>query len=338
MTTLLTHPRFINTFIAVNTLERKGALIKKEPYGKTLKERLMASARDRIHQFLLADGTVRGALLHGTRMVNEMRANHDLGILETLVLGHAYLGAGLMAASLKGRDRLSLQFECSGPIKGLVVQSNAYGEVRGHLFNVPIPLKGPLDTFDLSPFFGAGFLSVTKTLEDAKQPFTGKVMMEHGTIAKDLAHYFLQSEQINTAFNLSVKFDREGTVTGAGGLFLQAMPDADERTIADLEARVWDLPSIGKVFSEETDPEALILESFQQLSPRFIGSHRVEFMCHCNKDRTRSLLTMLPVDDLKDLRDNGPFPVELRCHHCNTRYAFNREDLCQIYGQRRPNN
>ena len=53
--------------------------------GESLKERLLESAKDRIYNFLLAGGAVRGAILHGTRMVNEMRANHELGILETLV-------------------------------------------------------------------------------------------------------------------------------------------------------------------------------------------------------------------------------------------------------------
>jgi len=30
---------------------------KKKPYGKTLKEQLRAGARDRLHNFMLADGT-----------------------------------------------------------------------------------------------------------------------------------------------------------------------------------------------------------------------------------------------------------------------------------------
>ena len=84
---------------------RNSAMEKKKPYGKTIKEQYLASARDRLHVFMLADGAARGAILHGTRMVNEMRANHGLGILETLTLGRAYLGVGLMAADLKGSDR-----------------------------------------------------------------------------------------------------------------------------------------------------------------------------------------------------------------------------------------
>ena len=313
-------------------------MIKKKPYGETLKQQLLAGARDRLHSFLLADGAVRGVIMHGTRMVNEMRANHELGILETLVLGRAYLGAGLMSASLKSNDRIAIKFDCSGPIKGLVVEANAFGEVRGFLKNVPIPMDRPMQSFDLSPFFGAGFLSVTKYLEDAKQPFTGKVILKYGNVAQDLANYYLRSEQIPAAFNLSIKFDRQGEVTGAGGVFLQALPHAGEDLTESLEERVINLPSLGKVFSKNVDPEILIDETFRKYSPRFLASHRIEFMCHCNRNRVRSLLMLLPIEELKDIRDNGPFPLEMRCHYCNTAYQFSKEDVRKIYGQRYPNN
>jgi len=313
-------------------------MIKKKPYGDTLKEQLLAGARDRLHNFLLADGAVRGVIMNGTRMVNEMRTNHELGILETLVLGRVYLGAVLISADLKSNDRISIKIDCSGPIKGLVVEANAFGEVRGFLKRVPIPIDKPMESFDLSPFFGAGFLLVTKYLEDAKQPFTGQVMIKYGNIAKDLANYYLTSEQIPTAFNLSIKFDKEGRVTGAGGLFLQAMPQADDDLTAGMEKRVTDLFSLGEVFSEDKDPENLIAAAFKDYSPHFLAGHRIEFMCHCNLKQVRSLLMLLPIGDLKDIRDNGPFPLEMRCHYCNTVYHFAKEDIRKIYGQRYPNN
>jgi molecular chaperone Hsp33 len=311
---------------------------KKKIYGNTLKEQLLASAKDRLYNFLLAEGAIRGVIMNGTRLINEMRANHELGILETLVLGRAYLGAGLMSADLKGVDRLSLKIECSGPIKGLSVEANAFAEVRGFLKHVPIPIDKPMENFDLSPFFGAGFLEVTKHLEDAKQPFTGKVALKYGNIALDLANYYLTSEQIPTAFNLSIKFDQQGSVTGAGGLFLQAMPEAQDELTMDLENRVKNLPSLGEVFTEDRDPESLVRDVFQHHSPRFLANRRIEFMCHCNKERVRSYLTLLPIDELKDIRNKGPFPLEMLCHHCNTAYYFTKADIKEIYGQRFPNN
>ncbi|OQY46905.1 MAG: protein HslO, partial [Desulfobacteraceae bacterium 4572_87] len=59
-------------------------MIKKKPYGNDLKAQLKAAARDKLYHFTLSEGMIRGGLLHGTRMINEMRANHELGILETL--------------------------------------------------------------------------------------------------------------------------------------------------------------------------------------------------------------------------------------------------------------
>jgi molecular chaperone Hsp33 len=311
---------------------------KKKPYGDTLKEQLLAGARDRLYNFILADGAIRGVIMNGTRMINEMRANHELGILETLVLGRTYLGAGLISADLKSNDRISIKIDCSGPIKGLVVETNAFGEVRGFLKRVPIPIDKPMESFDLSPFFGAGFLLVTRYLEDAKQPFTGQVMLKYGNIAKDLANYYLTSEQVPTAFNLSIKFDKQGQVTGAGGLFLQAMPQADDELAGNMEDRLTSLPSLGAVFTEDKDPEALVAAAFKDYSPRFLANRRIEFMCHCNPERVRNLLTLLPIDELKDIRDKGPFPVEINCHYCQTPYRFSRDDIKEIYGKRYPNN
>lgn len=309
-------------------------MIKKSPYGETVKEQFAASVLDKMHSFLLAGGAIRGVLLHATRMVNEMRANHELGILETLVLGHAYMACGLMTANLKGNDRLSMQVECSGPIKGLVVEANAFGEVRGYLKQVPIPIDRPLEEFNLTPFFGAGFLTVTRYLEDGKQPFSGKVMLAHGSIAKDLTLYFLQSEQIPTAFNLSVMFDRNGEVTGAGGLFLQALPGAGEEDTSQLETLVAKMPSLGIAFGQSQKAEDLIQNTFQQFNPNIIGSRQVEFMCHCNSERIRSMLLLLPPDDLAEIKTNGPFPLEIRCHYCNTVYGFDQGVIQSIYNQR----
>lgn len=309
-----------------------------KPYGDTLKDQYRASARDRLYNFLLADDTVRGVILHGTRMVNEMRANHHLGILETLVLGRAYLGAGLMSATLKGSDRLNLKIDCSGPIKGLAVETNAFGEVRGYLKNVPIAIDRPLADFDLSPFFGAGILAVTRHLEKAKTPFTGQVILKYGNLAKDLAYYYLTSEQIPTAFNLSIKFDPSGRVIGAGGVLVQALPGADEKVIEKLENQILDLPSPGEAFSADEEPRALVNSAFDLFKPRFLAERRIEFMCHCNKDRLKNVLTMLPIEDLKDIRDNGPFPLEMCCHYCNTVHAFSQEEILEIYGRRYPDN
>jgi molecular chaperone Hsp33 len=79
-------------------------------------------------------------------------------------------------------------------------------------------------------------------------------------------------------------------------------------------------------------------KAFSTYSPKFLSDRRVEFMCHCSRERLYGLLTMLPIDELKDLRDSGPFPLLVRCHNCNTPYEFSREEVEEIYGSRYPHN
>lgn len=118
-------------------------MIRKPIEKPQLKKHLESISRDTNLVFLLSGGKVRGSLVHGTAMVNGMRANHNLGILETLILGHSYIGAGLLTSMVKGNDRIGLTIECGGPVKGISVEASADGGVRGYLMNNPIPVKSP---------------------------------------------------------------------------------------------------------------------------------------------------------------------------------------------------
>ena len=292
---------------------------------------LSSIEKDKIDIFLLNKGTVRGALLHGTAMINQMRVNHNLGILETLALGQSYMGIGLMTSMIKGNDRISFAIECGGPIKGISVEASAEGKVRGYLFVNPIPLSKPLESFNLSPFFGPGFLSVTKHLESSKQPFTGQVMLQHGRIAKDLANYFLESEQIKTAFILSVYFDKEGMAAGAGGMFLQALPGAEDSALELLEDSISNMPSLGKYFAAGNSSKQLITESFSNFQPNIIADKAVTFDCDCSKERFTSFIASMEQTDKDEILKNGPFPLITTCHNCGTDYKFSREELQAIF-------
>jgi len=285
-------------------------------------------------RFLLADKAVRGVLVRGTGLVKEMRVRHGLGLLETLVLGHGCLAATLLATTLKGdKDRLALRIECSGPIKGLVAEGNAAGEVRGYLRQNPIPLEKPLESFDLVPFFGAGFLSVSTHLEGASQPFTGTIMLEHGNLALDLSHYFQTSEQTPTAIVLSIQFNSEGLPIGAGGLLLQAMPGAEPGLMAELEGCLAGLPSLGRYCAEGGDAEGLLVKEFGAFQPEILTTTPVAFACPCSREEISARLLTLPANDLEELR-SGPFPVEACCHYCNTTYLFAQQDMEELRQER----
>ena len=298
--------------------------------GDTLEGRLRANRRDQLYQFLLDYGGVRGAVLHATRVVGEMRANHRLGPLETLVLGQAYVAAGLMTVNLKSPESLTIKVDCSGPIRGLTVDGNAFGEVRGYLAQDPIPVAADGGVPRLQDLFGTGTLAVTKHLRDGARPFTGVVEMRYGSLAGDLSYYYTTSEQTPSALSLSVAFDSSGELTGAGGMFLQALPEARAEQVRDVERLLRQLPSIGAAFAAGEEPSALLERAFGAHEPVIIARRRVVFMCHCSAHRFRGHLGALPRAELQEMLDSGPLPLETTCMYCNTSYRFDRDEITTL--------
>jgi len=293
---------------------------------------------DNMSIFLLNNGKYRGALLDATEMIRKMRVQHKTGVIETYALGETYIAAGLLTSMLKGKDRIGIVFECGGPIKGISVEVNAAGDVRGYLKNNPIPLDQVPESLDLSMLFGPGFLSITKYLQDSKQPFTGQVMINFGSIAKDLAHYYTTSENTPTAFNLSVKFDADGELLGAGGMYIQKMPsadsepEADEKEAGEIQDALSSMPSIGISLSEGESLSEILLNSFGGFKPDVIGSRSINFRCSCDKSLFRTYLGGLKHEDKIDILENGPYPLITLCHNCNTEYKFNKNELKEIFG------
>ena len=235
-----------------------------------------------------------------------------------------------MARNLKNEGRLLINWECGGPIEGLSVEADTHGTVRGYLKQIPIPVEAPLESFDLSTFFGPGFLSVQRREKGMKEPVSSRVMLKYGNVAQDLASYYRESEQAPTVVSLSIQFDKAGEVTGAGGLLLQALPGTEDSLLMRLEETVGSLPSLGTSFADRIESEAWILSHFVGYQPRILESGRAEFSCPCNKDSVGRVLRSLGETDRQDIRANGPWPLEVTCHNCQTLYSYTREEVEDI--------
>ena len=212
-------------------------MIKQTITDNELREHIASLAEDGREIFLLEGGKVRLTAVAATEMCNQMRVNHKLGPLETYILGQAYVAGALLQSTIKGNDRIRLEIECGGPVKGISIESWAGGAVRGYLLSNPIKLEKPLTSLDTSLLYGPGFLTITKILEGSKTPFTGQIMLEYGNIAKDLALYYTRSAETPSLFYISIRFDQKGRVWGAGGIFIQALPGCPESLLEELQER-----------------------------------------------------------------------------------------------------
>jgi molecular chaperone Hsp33 len=231
---------------------------------------------------------------------------------------------------MKGEDRIALGLDCSGVARGLSVESSASGAIRGYLKRNPIPIHEPPLDLDTAPYIGGGTLSVTKYLHGSRSPYTGQVRLEHGTIARDLARYFLVSEQMPTSFSLSVYFDSGGRVTGAAGLFLQAFPGVPADRITRIEEKVLRLPSLGAHFAYGGLSAELLSEELADFRPQILARREIRFECPCSRDRFAGALSRLGGEEARSIRADGPFPLETVCYNCGSRYSFSREEIGEL--------
>jgi molecular chaperone Hsp33 len=305
-------------------------MIKKKIEDRDLQEHLASLPEDGREVFLLHNDLIRVTAIQATNLINQMRENHELGLLETYVLGQAYLAAGLLSATVKGNDRIQLNIECGGPIGGVFVEAWAVGAVRGYLKHNPIPLQRQLTSLDLNELYGPGFLSVSKLLEGHKTPFTGQTMMAYGDLAKDLALYYQQSEQTPSLFVLSIHFNTAGQVTGSGALFLQAMPGCDDAVLSQLEQTAGRLASLGSFLSEGKPVNEYVQEQFASLGVRHLAHQPLGFSCPCSREQYTRYLQQLNQEDQADILENGPFPLELVCVNCNTHYQYEKFELASL--------
>ena len=322
-------------------------MIKKEIEDKELNEFLQTLEEDKLRIFTMAEGRVRGALFHGTRFVNQLRAQHNLGILETYILGQASLCGALTIPMMKDMEHTAIKFEGNGPAQGYSVEASSTGFVRSFLFNEHIHLDKPLESWDLNPFLGEGTITFSRIHKDDKYPQSSTVEVNSGNIATDFATYFAQSEQINTAFNSSIQFDKQGRVIGAGAMYLQIMPKTggtakvgsqvdshaeetaeDEDLLRRVENAFKACPSLGLLYSEkQVDSEDIIIGLFREFSPTISLTRDVIFDCKCNEEYYINYLRTLPKEQIEDIKKNGPDPLEIICRNCGSIYKIPVEKI-----------
>ena len=313
---------------------------------KELVEKINALPKDEMAVFVMADGRIRGALFHGTRFVNQMRAQHNLGILESLVLGQASLCAALMIPLMKGQEHLCWKYDVDGPAAGFSVEADSTGYVRGFLYNEHIPVDKPLENWDLKPFLGTGSMSVSRIHKEDSAPHISTVEVNSGNIAEDLAWYYKQSEQISTAFNTGIQFDRQGRVIGAGGMFLQVMPEtggknnsgaskssssdaeADGQFLGRVEMAFKTAPSLGQWFSEGGKIEDIVYGLFREFTPSIALRRDIRYDCPCSEETFANYIKMLPKQERDDILRKKE-PLEIQCRNCGSVYTISVENLQQ---------
>lgn len=286
-----------------------------------------------------ADGEVRVMAAVTTNLVAEAARRHEVSPTVAAALGRTLTGTLLLGSSLKEFDRLTVQINGDGAIGGITTEANASGQVRGYVRNpqadVPLNENGKLDVRGV---VGDGMFYVTREsgydVGLYLEPYRGSVPIISGEIAEDFAYYLTKSEQIPAAVMLGVlmranEANGASYVAAAGGLMIQMMPGAGEKTIAAIEESVSRAPQVTKLISEGARPVDLLHTALGGMEFDILDERPIGFACTCSYERAVSLVSSIDRKELEAMlrEDKGAL---MTCHFCNETYRLDEAALEQI--------
>jgi len=311
---------------------------------------------DQLHKFLFEGLPVRGVLVRLdsswrellSRRTSASDGGHAFPAPVRALLGEMAAASVLMQASLKFNGALILQMHGDGPVKLAVAEAlpdlsfrataKVVGEVAGDA-----RLEAMLNVH------GQGRCAITLDPLDrhpGQQPYQGVVPL-HGDqreplqkLSEVLAHYMLQSEQLDTCLVLAANDEV------AAGLLIQRLPMAGGANLAgevivsadeDHIGRNEDYRRIALLAATLTPEELLGLQPaelmhrlFWEETLRVFEPHTPRFACRCSRERVANMLRGLGADEVLSLvAERGE--AEVGCDFCGAMYRFDPVDAGELF-------
>jgi molecular chaperone Hsp33 len=284
--------------------------------------------------FLSEDGGVRLIFAETTGIVQEAADIHRPSRTVTAALGRCLTAASIMGKMMKtDGGSITLRLAGDGPAGSFICIADCGGNVRGCCDNPRAELPpNALGKLDVGGVIGRnGDLYVVRDYGFG-EPYVGHSKLVRGEVAEAITRYYAVSEQTPTVCALGVRLERDGSVSGAGGFFLQLMPGRDEALIARLQANLDAMGSLSQLIADGRKGRDIAGLVFGSLPFRLIEEAEMRYLCACDREKYRRALISLGPGELADMRDSGE-EAEIICRFCNTRYAFSTEELGQMYDE-----
>ena len=311
---------------------------------------------DQLHKFLFEGLPVRGALVHLDSSWRELLARrtsasdggHAFPSPVRALLGEMAAASVLMQASLKFNGALILQMHGDGPVKLAVAEAQPDLSFRATA-KVVGEVPGDAQLAAMLNLHGQGRCAITLDPQDrhpGQQPYQGVVPL-HGDqreplqkLSQVLAHYMLQSEQLDTCLVLAANDEV------AAGLLIQRLPMAGGANLAGEVIISADEDHIGRsqdyqriaLLAATLTPDELLSLAPAELMHRLFWQERLRvfepqtphFACRCSRERVAGMLRGLGADEVLSLvAERGE--AEVACDFCGAMYRFDPVDAGALF-------
>ncbi|MDR0926393.1 MAG: Hsp33 family molecular chaperone HslO [Ignavibacteria bacterium] len=280
--------------------------------------------RDRYIRVISRNGFFRAVAVKNTVTAQQAQKSHNLNEINAYYLAKTLTAAAMVSAFLKGEERVVVDVTGNGAISKLYAEALQVGECRGFVRSNPDFNR---EIEKMEDVIGDGYLTVSRILYGRTEPVSGIVPIQNGDIASDLAYYFVQSEQVNSAVILDASFDNNNIIACSGGIVVQAMPGALQEEIDAVVTAITEIEDICSEIESHLTLEELLKEHLP-FDFDVIKNRQLDFFCRCNLSNYKHNLLMLPIKEVEEMQKDKQ--NELVCQFCNKHYYLSDEDFKEM--------
>lgn len=263
----------------------------------------MMHSAGRIVRALALGGRVRVVSVVADPVADEVRRRHHLSPKGAKLAAEGVVATGLLAAYIKGDERLMFQVQGTFPDFSFIGEIDAEGNLRARL--------QPADLKESTQVRGT---VLTVKWNGHRELYRGVVRFVGEGLDAAVDELLSQSQQATAVARLGVTFNPDGAVHLAAGLLVERVPGEVED--ADFEGLVAPLLT--------TDITELMTRfAFGELlgePVEVLEASELRHSCSCSRQRVEATLAALGADDLRALeQEQGEAVVD--CHFCNEHYV-----------------
>lgn len=275
--------------------------------------------KDRIIRATGELAELRFVLVDLTESANTIADFHGAQAFARILLGETMAASLLLSSGLKGNGTVHVKFQFSGDFAYATADSTPMGLIRAM-----VPYDDIRRLGDFEPLLSPQLMTVRK-LNDHGVPLSeGIVEMPSENIGPCTAYYLLQSEQTRSAVGIKAKANTKGTeLLFCAGFLVEALPKADEKTLAIMEQVVRSLPPLEEyqlVEGRGIDLEKLMGDLAGPFPHRVHREIPVLPFCPCSEEGVFKAMQGLGREELEEIAIRNE-NTELHCDYCRKRYV-----------------
>jgi molecular chaperone Hsp33 len=235
------------------------------------------------------------------------------------------LAGGALAGALQkdSRGRVNLQVEGDGPARGLFVDADPDGNVRGYVRAPGADAPGEAAEAAQAALGRSGYLSVIRDLGGGKF-YRSAVALAGDDFAGALRRWFAVSEQVETALGLCVVPRGDEPLGDVVGLLVQRLPDGDGAAVQALRERLAGGALERALASGGSAQE--IMAAVAGPGFELLADQEVAYRCGCSQERARTAVSALGATGVAEvLAEQGQ--AEVTCEFCHAHYLLDRAAL-----------